>query len=64
MGYLWAVFVVTALTDGSGDYRYVRIEPQVTYEQRIDCEYAINSFVKQHEPFQDNESVWCLKVDE
>ena len=64
MEYLWAIFVVTALTDGSGDYRYVRIEPQVTYEYRIECEYAVNQFVAKHEPFQDNETVWCLKVDE
>jgi len=64
MGYLWAIFVVTALTDGSGDYRYVRIEPQVTYENRVDCEEANTRFVQQYQPFQDNESVWCLKVDE
>jgi hypothetical protein len=62
MEYIWAIFVVTALTDGSGDYKYDEIAGR--YASRLDCEYAINDFVKKYEPFQDNETVWCLKVDE
>ena len=64
MNYLWAIFVVTALTDGSGDQKYTRIEPQVVYHSRVDCENALSNFIAKYEPFKDNESVWCLKVDE
>ena len=61
MNYLWAVFVVTALTDGSGDYKYTHIE---TYESREKCEIEATVYAAYHEPWADNETVFCLKVDE
>jgi hypothetical protein len=61
---MWAIFVVTALMDGSGDQKYTRINQQVVYHNRIDCEYALNDFITKYEPFKDNQTAWCLKVDE
>lgn len=62
MNYLWAIFVVTALTDGSGDYKYTEIQGR--YATRLDCEFAASRFAHENEPWADNETVWCFKVDE
>lgn len=59
MNYLFALFVVTALE--GGDYKYTHIK---TYDDRMKCEIEASVFVAINEPFQDNENVFCLKVDE
>lgn len=59
MNYLWAVFVITAL-DG-GDYKYTHIE---TFENKAQCEISATVFVVVNEPFLDNETVECIKVDD
>lgn len=61
MSSLWAVFVVTALMDGSGDYKYTHI---ATYDSRMKCEIEATVYAVAHEPWADNEIVACLKVDE
>ena len=59
MNYLFALFLVTALE--GGDYKYTHIK---TSESRQQCEVDAAVFVALNEPFQDNEEVICLKVDE
>ena len=61
MEYLWALFVVTALE--GGDYKYTRVSEAV-YDNRTKCEIEATVFAAHHEPWADNETVWCLKVDE
>ena len=63
MEYLWAIFVVTALTNGSGDQKYTRIDCLGTYDNRVTCEESLNQFVQAY-TFADNETAWCLKVDQ
>jgi hypothetical protein len=59
MEYLWAIFVVTALE--GGDYKYTHIE---TYDSRMKCEIEASVYAAYHEPWADNETVVCIKVDE
>jgi len=61
MEYLWALYVVTALA--SGDTKYTRVS-DVIYESRMKCEIEATVYAAVHEPWADNESVWCIKVDE
>ena len=63
MNYLWALFIITAITDGvdKGDYRYTRIE---TFESRYTCEIMKDLFVQKYGPMQKNDEIKCLKVDE
>jgi hypothetical protein len=61
MEYLWALYVVTAL--GTGDIKYTRVS-DVLYESRMKCEIEASIFTAYHEPWADNETVWCIKVDE
>lgn len=59
MEYLWAIFVVTALE--GGDYKYTHIE---TYDSRMKCEIEASVYAAHYEPWADNETVACIKVDE
>lgn len=59
MNYLFAIFVITAVE--GGDYKYTHIK---TYESRLACEINAAVFTVNYEPFQDNETVECVKVDE
>jgi hypothetical protein len=56
---MWALFVITLLD--KGDAKYTKIE---TVETRFHCEIILEKFYDKHEPFQDNEIVTCLRVDE
>ena len=59
----WALFVITAITSGidEGDYRYDLID---RYETRWACEITKDLFIEKYGPFQENEQVACLRVDE
>lgn len=57
---MWALFVITLLP-GIDDAKYTRID---TFPNRHHCEIVLEHFYDKHEPFQDNEIVTCLKVDE
>jgi hypothetical protein len=56
---MWALFVITLLDDG--DAKYTRIG---SFENRHHCEIVLEHFYDENEPFQDNEIVTCLRVDE
>ena len=58
MNYLWAIFVITALE--GGDYKYTHIE---TYDSRERCEINASVFAVHNEPWADNQTVECIKVD-
>ena len=57
--HIWAIYVITALE--GGDYQYTHIK---SYEDRMKCEINAAVFVAHHEPFTNNETVKCLKVEE
>ena len=61
MEYLWALYVVTALANG--DTQYTRVS-DILYETRMKCEIEATVYAVVHEPWADNETVWCIKVDE
>lgn len=60
--YFWAIAVITSpiLQNGNYDYHF----DQKTYKSRIDCEFQLHKFMKENEPFNDNQLVSCEKVDE
>lgn len=57
---MWALFVITILADIE-DAKYTRID---SFETRYSCEIIKDLFVEKYEPFQENEEVKCLRVDE
>lgn len=59
MNYLWAIFVITALDGGENQHTHIK-----TYESRLACEISAAVFTVHYEPFEDNETVECLKVDQ
>lgn len=59
MEYLWALYVITAFAN-IDETKYTRI---ATFETREHCEMFKEEFLKTYSPFQENEEVWCLKVD-
>lgn len=57
---MWALFVITVFPD-IDDAKYTHID---TFENRHHCEIVLEHFYDENEPFQDNEIVTCLRVDE
>ena len=57
---MWALFVITTFVE-LDDAKYTRIG---TFENRNHCEIVLEHFYDENEPFQDNELVACLRVDE
>lgn len=57
---MWALFVITTFAE-IDDAKYTRI---ATFENRHHCTIVLEHFYDENEPFQDNETVECLKVDE
>ena len=57
--HLWAIYVITALE--GGDYQYTHIK---SYDDRMKCEIEASVFTAYYEPWADNETVECLKVEE
>ena len=57
---MWALFVITLMAD-IDDAKYTRIG---TFENRNHCEIVLEHFYDENEPFEENEIVTCLRVDE
>lgn len=57
---LWALFVITDFED-LNDTKYTRIG---TFETRFHCEIVLDHFIEKYAPFEENEEVRCLKVDQ
>ena len=55
---MFALFVITSLD--SGDYKYTHIK---TYSNELNCEVSAFVFKVEYGPFQDNETIECIKVD-
>jgi len=58
INYMFALFVITSLD--SGDYKYTHIK---TYSNELNCEVSAFVFKVEYGPFQDNETIECIKVD-
>ena len=53
--------LVVMITLGTDDSQFTRIE---SFETRWSCEIMKDLFVEKYGPFQQNEEVKCLKVDD